>query len=166
MNEGAKADLAELLAGFDRQMVTIARIQQARAQIIGRAAVRGKRVRVAVNVEGVVIETTFGADIDDLEYAEIAAAMTAAAQQAAADAKRQEQQLLAPLLEQQARMPKLHEMLDEIPDLSDRIPAHPAVSTAAPRARQQPVFDSDAPSFTDVEEYQPPRNRGAIDTGW
>ncbi|MFI9506321.1 YbaB/EbfC family nucleoid-associated protein [Nocardia sp. NPDC052566] len=162
-NEGAKEQLAELLADFDQQMGMIARVQRQRAMITGRATVRGQRVTVTVNVDGTVIDTRFGTDIADLSYGEIAKAMTEAAQLAVADATRQEQEVMAPLLAQRERMPKLHDLVEGMPDLRDRIPHEPTVSTEQPRGRRG--FEEAAPDFTNIEQVVP-RGGGVTDRGW
>ncbi|WP_245721951.1 YbaB/EbfC family nucleoid-associated protein [Nocardia crassostreae] len=86
-NERAKADLNDILDGFAQQMRTITQLQKDRAVLTATATVR-KRVTVTVNAEGTVIETRFASDIEDLDYEEIAKAVTEAAQQAAAEVVR------------------------------------------------------------------------------
>lgn len=87
-NERAKAELAGLIEEVGQQFREIARIQEERAQLTASATVRRKRVTVTVNADGVVIETKFGPNIEDLSYSEIAAAVTEAAQKANAEVLR------------------------------------------------------------------------------
>jgi hypothetical protein len=120
----------------------------------------GKRISVAVNAEGTVIEVRFAADIDDLDYPEIARAVTSAAQQAAADAARQCRELLAPIQARRARILKLAELVEGMPDLSAEFSFPPVVSTVPPERR---VFDGSALHYTDVEEQ---KRHGVMDSGW
>ncbi|MFD4460654.1 YbaB/EbfC family nucleoid-associated protein [Nocardia sp. NPDC058480] len=139
-NEQARSDLHTVIDGVQEQFHTIARIQQERAEIIGTATVR-KRVTVTVNADNRVIETKFAADIDDLDYAEIAKAVTEAAQQAAAEVARKTAELTAPFQQQRARMPKLSDLIDGMPEL--RIPAPVEASLAPPKARDRPAENDD-----------------------
>ncbi|MGK8511909.1 hypothetical protein ACRS5S_29100 [Nocardia asiatica] len=59
-NEQAKADLADILDGVQEQMRIIARLQQERAELTGRATVRGKRVTVVVNADNAVMIPSSG----------------------------------------------------------------------------------------------------------
>lgn len=139
-NEQARSDLHTVIDGVQEQLRTIGRIQQERAEIIGTATVR-KRVTVTVNADNRVIETKFAADIDDLDYAEIAKAVTEAAQQAAAEVARKTAELTAPYHEQRARMPKLSDLIDGMPQL--RIPAPVEASLDPPKARDRLVDNGD-----------------------
>ncbi|QXN95331.1 YbaB/EbfC family nucleoid-associated protein [Nocardia iowensis] len=152
--------MATVLAEFEQQMDTISRIRQQRSRISGRATVRGKRVTVLVDVEGVVLETKFGANVADLDYRELAKAVTEAARLAAADAARQARVLMAPLLAQRARMPRLHEFVDGMPDLTDQLPEHPLWSAGI---AEEGVFDCGAAAFAEVDDQA---RSGVTDTGW
>ncbi|SLJ77554.1 Uncharacterised protein [Mycobacteroides abscessus subsp. abscessus] len=96
--------------------------------------------------------------------------MTEAAQQAAAEVARRGQDLLAPLQDRRARLPKISDLVEGMPDLNAEIPAPPPVSTAPPAARQRSVVDDDDSSalrFEDVEAIDPARrDRGVTDSGW
>jgi DNA-binding protein YbaB len=167
-NELAKSEMAALLEEVQEQMRTVARVQQERAQLIGSASVRAKRVTVFVNAEGTVIETRFGPDIEDLSYAEIAKAVTEAAQLAAADAARKGQQLTAPLHDRRARLPKLSDLIEDMPDFTSQLPQAPKVSTAPPGAAERrvsgggPEDGSTAMEFSNVEAYD---HDGVMDRG-
>src|SRR5437660_1298469 len=121
-NEFAKAHMAEVMAAFDDQMALVADLQKRRTQLVASGSARGKRVTVTVNADGTVIETKFTADVSDLSYAELARAMTEAAQQAAAELARKRTELMRPLTAARARLPKLTEIAEGMPDLTPRIP--------------------------------------------
>lgn len=161
-NERAKSDLAAILDDFRNQMTTITELQRERAALTASATVRGKRVTVTVNADGTVIETRFGSGIEDLDYHEIARAVTEAAQQASAEVARRSQELMAPVSQNRNRMPKLTDLIPGMPDLSRElaVPDLPVVSTAPPgspeRAAAHPKPDEQAPK---------PRGT-ATDSGW
>ncbi|WP_194825894.1 YbaB/EbfC family nucleoid-associated protein [Nocardia sp. XZ_19_231] len=156
-NEQARSDLHTVMDGVQEQLRTIARMQQERAQIVGTATVR-KRVTVTVNADNQVIETKFAADIDDLDYAEIAKAVTEAAQQAAAEVARKTAELTSPLQAQRARMPRLSDMIDGMPEL--RIPQPVEASLAPPKARER------AEQVGGEEPADRGRPNAATDSSW
>ncbi|MFE3255929.1 YbaB/EbfC family nucleoid-associated protein [Nocardia sp. NPDC059091] len=162
-NEQAKSDLAEILDGFADQMRTITKLQRERAALTASATVRGKRVTVTVNADGTVIETRFGSGIEELDYSEIARAVTEAAQQAAAEVARRSRDIMAPVSQNRNRLPKLTDIIPGMPDLSKElaIPEPPVVSTAPPKAPERlGGFQESSP---DAEQ---PRRGGATDSGW
>ncbi|WP_330233023.1 YbaB/EbfC family nucleoid-associated protein [Nocardia sp. NBC_00508] len=173
-NELAKAEMAALLEEVQEQMRTAARVQQERARLVGSASVRGKRVTVFVNADGTVIETKFGPGIEDLSYAEIAKAITEAAQAAAVDVARRGQQLMAPLHDSRARLPKLSDLIEGMPDFTRQVPQPPKVSTAPPGAAERqvraagPEDGSTAMEFSNVETYDHAgaTDRGVTDSSW
>ncbi|WP_067860973.1 YbaB/EbfC family nucleoid-associated protein [Nocardia shimofusensis] len=169
-NEFAKAEMLSVLDEVQQQMRVIARVQRDRAQLTATATIR-KQVTVTVNADGVVIETKFGSAIEELTYPEIAKAVTDAAQQAAADVSRRGQELMSTLRDRRARLPKLSDLVEGMPDLGAAIPVAPVVSTAPPSARERSTTESDEESkalrFTDVEAVDPvERDRGVTDSGW
>ncbi|MEV0293217.1 YbaB/EbfC family nucleoid-associated protein [Nocardia sp. NPDC050710] len=170
-NEQAAADMAAALETFQQQMAGIGRIQRQRAQLTATASARGKRVTVTVNADGTVIETKFSADIDDLSYSEIAAAITAAAQQAAAEITRKTNELMAPLSEQRSRLPKLADIVEGMPDVSSMIPRPQRASTAPPGApERQADAEEESPTFADAEDYNQVtaarKGSEVTDSGW
>lgn len=161
VNERAKADFTDILDDFRDQMRTITQLQQQRAAVTASASVRGKRVTVTVNADGTVIETKFASNIDDLDYQEIAKAVTEAAQQASAEVARRSREIMAPVSQNRNRLPRLTELVPGMPDLAQalRIPEPPVVSTAPPKAPERRAAESDSDDS--------PRNRGgATDSGW
>ncbi|WP_067695729.1 YbaB/EbfC family nucleoid-associated protein [Nocardia jejuensis] len=163
-NERARADLNDILEGFADQMRTITELQRERAALTATATVRQKRVTVTVNAEGTVIETKFGSGIEDLDYAEIAKAVTEAAQQASAEVAARGREVLAPVSQNRDRLPKLSDLVPGMPDLSRelRAPEPPVVSTAPPKSPErlaaQPKPESDGSAA--------PRRSAATDSGW
>ncbi|MEU7766883.1 YbaB/EbfC family nucleoid-associated protein [Nocardia sp. NPDC049190] len=149
-NEHFKSQLADLVEGFHEQMGEIARIQQRAAAVVATGEAQQRRVTVCLNAEGTVIETRFADDIDDLGYGEIAAAVTAAAQAAKADLAGQLAEIQRPLLEQRARLPKLTDIVEDLPDLGSYTPVTPKVSTAPPKSAERQV---------DEDPGQPPGGR-------
>ncbi|WP_280266720.1 YbaB/EbfC family nucleoid-associated protein [Nocardia wallacei] len=166
-NEHAKAEMAAVLDGVREQLRTISRIQQERTRLMATATVR-KRVTVTVNADGTVIETKLAAGVEDLTYPELAKAFTEAAQQAAAEAARKGQELMMPLHDQRARLPKLTDLIEDMPDLSAETPPPPPVSTAPPGAPERAEEPADALRYTDVEAMPSDgeRDRRVTDSGW
>lgn len=121
-------DLESMLRDFRGQMQGIASIQQERARLMGRATVRGKRVTVVVNADGTVIETKFGPGAEELSYDELAEAVTEAAQRAAADAAAKSNALMMPLHDERARLPKLHDVIPDLPNPIGETPQPPAAA--------------------------------------
>ncbi|MFI2560633.1 YbaB/EbfC family nucleoid-associated protein [Nocardia farcinica] len=165
----AEAATADILDGFAAQMRAIATAAEQRAELTATAYAQGKRVKVTVNADGAVLETRFSADIGDLDYDEIARAVTAAAQEAAKEAARKAQELLAPVAEQRARMPKLSDLIDGMPDLESHRPSIPPASMAPLSAREQPTADPMPTGSEPVEDYESwraARATGVTDEGW
>ncbi|MFG1794411.1 YbaB/EbfC family nucleoid-associated protein [Nocardia sp. NPDC049149] len=129
-NERLKADAAMLMDALNDQLAGIAEMQKKRMQLIGTASVCDKRIHVTVNATGVLIDTRFADDIGDLTFDEIAAAMTEAVQAAAADVERKGQELREPLLDRKARLPKLSELVEGVPELGTPAPLTPPAAAA------------------------------------
>ncbi|MFC3964557.1 YbaB/EbfC family nucleoid-associated protein [Nocardia jiangsuensis] len=165
-NNDAEATAASLLADFRGRMSALALAQQRRAQLTAVASARGKRVKATVNADGVLIDLKFAPSIDELRPDEIAKAVVAATQEAAAEVARKARELVAPLLDERARLPKFAEMVDGMPDFAAEIPAAPAAPTTPPHAadRITAAERAGAPGFTDVEEPRP--SHGVTDSGW
>ncbi|MEV0252270.1 YbaB/EbfC family nucleoid-associated protein [Nocardia sp. NPDC050712] len=148
----ARQGAEKILAEFADQMKAIGVAAEKRAQLTASGYARGKRVKVTVNADGVVIETKFAGDISELDYDEVAKAVTAAAQEAAAEVARLSAEVLAPVVEKRARMPKLSDLIDGMPDFQTNVP-RPTVSTAPPNAPERTVTDGTAPGFEGVEDH-------------
>jgi DNA-binding protein YbaB len=154
---------ASAMESFRSQMQLIAQLQQQRVRLTASASARDKRVTVTVNANGVVIDTKFAADIDELSYDEIAAAVTDAAQRAAGEVARKSEELVRPLRDERARRPKLSEAVEGMPDLEALIPLEPPVATTAPD--EEPDADDPVLVFEDVVEIDHRRDDVRRDTG-
>lgn len=153
-NEREKGQLAEVIDLVKGSFASIARAQEERARLTATAQAGGRRVKVTVNADCVVIKLEFTDDIDDLTYSEIASAVVDATQDAAAQVQEQAQQIMTALEEEQARIPELSEFFPAMPDIKAMIPTPPVVSTEAPERRQSLPEPAPAMQFTDIEEYE------------
>ncbi len=166
-NEFAKAQLAEVRAAFQDQLALIADLQARRTRLTATGTARGKRVAVTVNADGTVIETKFNGSISDLGYADIARAVTAAAQEAAAELARKSSELTAPLQEIRGRFPKLHDIVEGMPDLAAQRPAAPEVSLAPPNSpERRTTVDADDTPFDNVERLPRHDDSAVTESGW
>lgn len=171
VREHGEAEAASILEGFTRQMRAIAEATQQRAQLTASATASGGRVTVTVNADGIVIATRFSPDIDDLDYAEIAKAVTTAAQSAASEVAKKVRDLMRPLTEERMKMPRLSEMFDKMPDLQAQAPLEVPASLAPPNSRERLSWQADqGPEFTNSVDYEQWRSDGgaadATDKGW
>ncbi|MEU0503790.1 YbaB/EbfC family nucleoid-associated protein [Nocardia sp. NPDC005998] len=125
-------------------MQSIAEAQEERVKLSARASEAGGRVTVTVNADGIVVETRFGGDIDELSYDEIATAVTKAAQTAAADVRARSESVMAAASQGFGAIPEFDELADDIPDFTKLLPPAPEVPLAPPPASSSPVTDDDA----------------------
>ncbi|WP_040794552.1 YbaB/EbfC family nucleoid-associated protein [Nocardia higoensis] len=164
-NEHARTELAAILDETREQLRMIAGIQRARAALIGTGSSRRHRVTVSVNADGTVIETKFGHGIEDLSHAEIAKAVTEAAQQAARHLAEQHAALMDPVRERRARLPKLTDLIEDMPDFD--LPEAPKPTPTPPKSLDRPApIETDEPRYSDVEERQEPSTRRVTESGW
>lgn len=136
-NERTAADFADLMDTVNGQIRAIADAQRKRVELVAKASARDGRVTVTCNADGVPIDTEFSEDIDELDYDDIAAAVTEAAQAAAADVARQAQELIAPIQKTRSRLPSLSAMVEGLPDLRAKVPEPQRASFDPPAAREQ-----------------------------
>ncbi|MEU8896834.1 YbaB/EbfC family nucleoid-associated protein [Nocardia sp. NPDC048505] len=160
-NEYAKADLEHVLGEVQEQFKAIAEIQQARARLTASASVR-KLATVTVNANGTVVDTKFGPHAEDASLNELAKAVTEAAQQAVTEVTKLGMELMAPVQERQARLPKLSDLLEGFAEVKPQAPVAPPV-TMVPLAvdAEEPVME-----FSDVETFTPERGSGFTDSSW
>ncbi|AHH15733.1 hypothetical protein NONO_c09260 [Nocardia nova SH22a] len=164
-NEHMQAELVGILGEAKEQLRVIAEIQRDRAELVGTASVRKNRVTVSVNADGAVIETKFGAGIEDLSYAEIARAVTEAAQQASKDLAEKHRVLMAPLQERRAKLPKLTDLIEGMPDV--RLPTAPEPSLAPPDSPDRDAeYGEDELRFEDAETVPAEPERRVTDSSW
>ncbi|MBB5912858.1 DNA-binding protein YbaB [Nocardia transvalensis] len=163
------AQFADLMESLREGVEAIARVQRQQAQLTATASAAGKRVTVMVNAKGVVIQTRFGPDIEDLTYAEIAAAVTSAAQDAAGQVFQRTRELVEGLRQEQSRLPNFSDFLPGMPDVEAMLPEPPEVSTAPPGQRPEQVEDSaEEPAvFTGAVTLDPAGERSNIsESSW
>ncbi|MEU1429308.1 YbaB/EbfC family nucleoid-associated protein [Nocardia sp. NPDC005746] len=150
-NESAKAELASMIDEFQQQMRVLGEMQQKRAQLMATGYALQKRVTVVVNADGTVIETRLDPDLEDLPLPELGKAITEAAQAAATELAHKSSELLSPIQERRGRMPKMSDLIEGMPDLTERIPEPIPASTAPPNSPERQATEP-AMTFTDVEE--------------
>ncbi|MBF6242286.1 MULTISPECIES: hypothetical protein [Nocardia] len=138
VNERLHADMMTVLEGLDEQLRGIAEIQLRRSRLTATASTCEQRIQVTVNADGLLIDTKFADDIEDLTYDEIAAGMTAAVQQAAAEVLRLGAELMQPLRERKLQLPKLSEFVEGAPDLGQMMPTAPPAPTRIEDHRDVP----------------------------
>ncbi|MEU7631998.1 YbaB/EbfC family nucleoid-associated protein [Nocardia sp. NPDC049220] len=155
-----ESDMPSILEAFQEQMRIIAEAQRKRTKLTGTATSRDKTVTVTVNANGVVIKTKFHPNIKYLSIEQLASTVTKVAQDAAAVVTRKNEELVAPIADRRARLPKLSELVDGMPDFAGEIPLEPPVPLA-PSTSPEPaeIADEAATQFTDVEAYDHRRQR-------
>ncbi|MFI5777154.1 YbaB/EbfC family nucleoid-associated protein [Nocardia sp. NPDC051570] len=146
----------DLMEDIQSTLETISRLQRERTTLLGRASVRRGRVTAVVNADSVLVDLKFGRDVEDLEYSELARAVIEAVQQASADVARKSKELMAPLDEQRARLPKLSDLVPGMPDLRDRVPKPERAPVTKPVTQE---------IFGDADKYDS-REPGVTDSGW
>ncbi|WP_330183390.1 YbaB/EbfC family nucleoid-associated protein [Nocardia sp. NBC_01503] len=149
-NEFIKGELASMIDEFQAQMTALADVHQKRAQLTAAGTALQKRVTVTLNADFVVIETRF-VDTEDLTHDELAKAVTEAAQEAAAELSRKSAELMNPLQERRDRMPKMSDLIEDLPNFDDRVPELIPASLAPPNSPERQLHDPGM-VFTDVEE--------------
>jgi DNA-binding protein YbaB len=149
-NERLLGDLANLIDSVQAQMSQMEQVKNLRDQLTASASAERGRVTVVVDVHGRLTETRFDEDIADLTYLEIGKAVTAAAQKAAAEVKLKQDELMAPLLAVRARMPKVEDIIEGVPDLRSEFPVPPEVSTDPPGVRER---ETQGLEFEDAVEH-------------
>ncbi|WP_431953518.1 YbaB/EbfC family nucleoid-associated protein [Nocardia lijiangensis] len=147
-----EAEIDGFLEEFRGRMQEIAKMQRQRVKLTATASTRDKAVSVTVNANGVVIETKFSDRVGEMSYDQIAKAVTRLAQQAADEVFSRSKEIAAPLREQQARLPKLSDVIEGMPDVENEIPLEPPVSLAPPGSPER-AKDDEHMTFTDVESY-------------
>ncbi|OQS17444.1 hypothetical protein B0T36_01160 [Nocardia donostiensis] len=160
------ARLTDLFDSVQAGMKSIEAMQQKWALLTATGTAARKRVTVSVNAEGTVIETAFSDDVGDLSFDELAKAVTQAAQAAMVELRRKTADLMAPVQEHDARVPKLSELAPGAPDLIDLVPEPPRVSLAPPGSPERRAADSEGMEFPDAEQLGEPSRPGVTDSSW
>ncbi|PXX66592.1 DNA-binding protein YbaB [Nocardia tenerifensis] len=166
----SRENVAGLMDEVQSQLRNIAQLQRQRTALIGKASERGGRVTVAVNADGVLIDVKFGRGVEDLEYPELARAILKAAQDATADVMRRTQELMAPIQQDRARLPKLSDLVEGMPDVSSLMPTMERAPQTKPDARDRATVAAEdtGMTFDNVEpvEQVKPTKPGVTDSGW
>ncbi|GAB4583208.1 YbaB/EbfC family nucleoid-associated protein [Nocardia sp. IFM 10818] len=150
--ERSRGEADSYVEGFTEQIRALAETTRKRAQLTGSGSAANGLITVTVNADNVVIATKVSADAEDLTLDEIAAAVTAAAQHAAADVARKTEEFFRPLNEKRAKMPKLSELFEDMPDL-EQVPL-PKPSLAPPNSRERLEQEAEpGPEFTDAVDH-------------
>jgi hypothetical protein len=116
-----------------------------------------------------VIETKFGPGIENLGFSAIARAVTEAAQRASQDLAEKNRAIVGPLEHQRARMPKLTDLIEDMPDLRGQLPKPPEPSLAPPNSADRASDPGENElRFTDVETFDHARGpqRRTTESGW
>ncbi|RJO72089.1 YbaB/EbfC family DNA-binding protein [Nocardia panacis] len=174
VQEPSRSELIDVIESFQETMTSIARAQQQQAQLTATAHAAQRRVTVVVNAKGIVIETRFTEDITELTPQELATAVTAAAQDAAKQVDGKTKEIIDGLQAEQARLPKMSDFLEGLPDFEKMVPQPPEVSLAPPSRRRDGIadeVDEKAPkpmkfdNVVPVDHEQSNRN-GVARSGW
>lgn len=114
-------ETAKTIEQYRAKLGEINRLQTERAQLVGVGTVERRRVTVTVNADGITIDIKFSSDIGDLDYDEIAAAITEASQLAVADVAEQTSALFAPIAPDPAGRIEMDEALSGIANMRDQL---------------------------------------------
>ncbi len=114
-------ETAAELEQFRARMGEITRLQQERTQLMGVGTAERRRVTVTVNADGITIDIRFSSDIGDLDYEEIAAAITEASRLAVADVAEQTTALFAPITPDPADRIEMDETLSGFANVRDQL---------------------------------------------
>ncbi|MRH89362.1 hypothetical protein GFY24_18230 [Nocardia sp. SYP-A9097] len=106
---------------FHAKIAEVARLQAECAQLMATGTAERRRVRVTVNADGIAIDIKFAADIGDLSYDEIAAAVSAASRAAVLEVAERRKQLMAPAGIGTTAAPKLNDILAAVDSLRDQL---------------------------------------------
>ncbi|WP_330179069.1 YbaB/EbfC family nucleoid-associated protein [Nocardia sp. NBC_01503] len=114
-------EFASAVGDFKKQVAEVARVRAECAQLMGTGTAERRRVRVTVNADGIAIDIKFAADIGDLSYDEIAAAVTAASRSAVVEVAQRRKELMAPIAAQATAAPKMEDILAAVDSLRDQL---------------------------------------------
>ncbi|MFD4355404.1 YbaB/EbfC family nucleoid-associated protein [Nocardia sp. NPDC058518] len=139
------ADRAEsMLEDLHRHAATIAAAAAERAALTATASTAQDRVTVTVNADGVVIRTQLAPTAASMSLTELAESFTAATQDAAGQVQRESARLLATVTANGAPIPKLSDIVADMPELSELLPDLAPASFAAPTPPRRDPTDADA----------------------
>jgi len=142
-DERTRDRVTTVLERLKTQMATMAESQQEWMKLTASASAGNSRVTVLVNANGVIIETKFANDIGDLDYPEIAAAVTQAHQKAVVEVTRKAGELLEPFRAQVMSDAEVEELMPGLPDPLDPLSGLVQPSVAAPKSLTDDVAEAD-----------------------
>ncbi|MFI6999112.1 YbaB/EbfC family nucleoid-associated protein [Nocardia sp. NPDC050175] len=114
-------EFARAVDDFTEQVAVIGRLQAEAAELMGTGTAARRRVTVVVNADGIAIDIKFASSIGDLEYDEIAEAITEASGKAVVDVARRRKELMAPVMVDYGEAPKVGDMLAAVDSLKDQL---------------------------------------------
>ncbi|MBU3065385.1 YbaB/EbfC family nucleoid-associated protein [Nocardia sp. NEAU-G5] len=114
-------ETAKTIEQYRTRLDEINRLQTERTRLMGVGTVERRRVTVTVNADGITIDIRFSSDIGDLDYDEIATAITEASRLAVADVAEQTTALFAPIAPDPAGRIETDEILSGIANMRDQL---------------------------------------------
>jgi DNA-binding protein YbaB len=141
VDDEMRAQLADAMEQLQEQLAGLARSQREWAELTASGSAGNSRVKVVVNANGVIIETTFANDIGELDYPAIAAAVTRAHQNAVTELSRKTAELMRPIGSRIMGGVGLEEMMPGLPD-----PLDPLSSVIEPPMTPPKALRDDADS--------------------
>lgn len=136
-NEHVKAQFDDILDGFRRSMDELSVIKRKQAELTASGHAADKRVTISVDAQGRIVSTRFTEDITDLDYDEIAEAVTTAARAAQDALAVQTEEILRPLREQQGQLPKITDLVAGLSEAESYASA-PLPGAESPRDGSEP----------------------------
>lgn len=134
IDDEMRGRLATAMKELQAQMATLAATRKEWATLTASGSAANNRVTVTVNASAVITETKFAGDIDDLDYADIAAAVTRAHQRAVSEVTRKAAALIEPASAQVLAGVGPEQFAGELPDPLRPLTTTIQPSTAAPTA--------------------------------
>ena len=166
VSEFFKSEMAEVQRRAREQIGRYAEVQRQRTQLTGTGSARRGKVTVTVNADGALTDVKFGRDVAELEYPDLSRAIREAADAAVADVRRRNDELLAPVREEQARLPRMSDLVPGMPDFGSVMPG----GEPAPLHDDVPESDGSHESpmiFRDTETLEEQStDPGVTDSGW
>lgn len=161
-------DFPDLMEDIQSTLQSIARLQRDRTELIGKGSARRGRVTAMVNANNILVDLKFTKDIDDLTHAELSRAIVEATQAAVEDVTQKTKELMQPLQEQRARLPKIQDLVPGMPDLRASMPMAPTPSLSKPAADSIATGEDSPMVYNNVEvvEEHKSREAGVTDSGW
>ncbi|WP_024800379.1 YbaB/EbfC family nucleoid-associated protein [Nocardia sp. BMG51109] len=165
VSEFFKSEMAEVARQARAQIGRYAEVQRQRTYLTGTGSARRGKVTVTVNADGALTDVKFGRNVEELEYPELSKALLEAADAAVADVRRKNEELLAPVQEEQARLPRMSDLVPGMPDFGSIMPSsEPAPlrnDSTDPESEESPMVFRNTET---VEERS--KDRGVTDSGW